>query len=59
MAKKEICGWQNTDLTTLTRWHRDTGVKVTLTATGSNDMTDLERYEQDQMRAIGKDCVNA
>ena len=42
MAKKETCGWQNTDLTTLTRWHTDTGVKFTLTGTGSNDMTDLQ-----------------
>ena len=42
MAKKETCGWQNTDLSTLTRWHADTGAKSTLTAIGSNDMTDLQ-----------------
>ena len=42
MAKKETCGMQNTDLTTLKRWHTDTGAKFTLTATGSNDMTDLQ-----------------
>ena len=40
-AKKETCGWQNTDLTTLTRWHTGTGLKFTLTATGSNDIPDL------------------
>ena len=34
LAKKETCGWQNTDLTTLTRWQTDTGAKFTLTATG-------------------------
>ena len=42
LVKKETRGWQNTDLTTLTRWHTDTGVKFTLTGTGSNDMTDLQ-----------------
>ena len=42
LAKKEMCGWQNTDLTTLTRWHTDTGVKCTFKATGSNDMTALQ-----------------
>ena len=42
LAKKETCESQNIDLTTLTRWPTDTGAKFTLTATGSNDMTDLQ-----------------
>ena len=41
-AKKEICGWQNTHLTTLTRWHTDKGAKFTFRATGSNEMTALQ-----------------
>ena len=45
LAKKETCGWQNTDLTTLTHWHIDTGVKLTLTATGSNNMTYLQTMQ--------------
>ena len=42
MAKKEICGWQNTNLTTLTRWHTYTGAKFTLTAAASKGATDLQ-----------------
>ena len=42
LAKKETSGWQNTDLTTLTRWQTDTGAKFTLTATGLKDMIDLQ-----------------
>ena len=42
LDKKETCGRQNTYLTTLTRWQRDAGATITLTATGSNNMTDLE-----------------
>ena len=42
LAKKEICGWQNTNLTTLTRWHTYTGAKFTLTAAASKGATDLQ-----------------
>ena len=42
MTKKETCGWQNTDLTTLIRWHKGTVAKFTLTATGWNGTTDLQ-----------------
>ena len=39
LAKKETCGWQNTDLTTFTRWHTDTGAKFTVTVwNGSTDI---------------------
>ena len=66
-AKKEICGWQNTHLTTLTRWHTDTGAKFTIRATGSNEMTALQimsglilvgTLRARSKQAIGKDCVN-
>ena len=42
LTKKETCGWQNTNLTTLTRWHTNTGAKFTLTATDSSDMKDSQ-----------------
>ena len=59
MAKKETCGWQNTDLTKLTRWHRH-GLKRNDWST-NNVMFEFswERYEKDQTRAIWNDCVNA
>ena len=42
LAKKEAYGWQNTDLTTLTSWHTDTGAKFTLRTTGWNNTADWE-----------------
>ena len=42
MLKKKHCEWQNTDLTTQARWHTGMHGKLTLTTTGSNDMTDLQ-----------------
>ena len=42
VSLKKKRGWQNIDLTTLTRWHTDTGGKFILTAACWNDTTDLQ-----------------
>ena len=42
LSQKEAYGWQNTDLTTLTSWHTDTGTKFILRTTGWNNKADWQ-----------------